>query len=235
MVRLLRKDKSISWHIWCLISYVALAAGMMIAASFSLVYEGSQVAQINYGWLAMLQVGKMNTARRREDERTYIHTFIHTYMLAPTSHTQGTLISAVHHYIHTLTCTCTLVQENQASIRTAIGFVFGMSFVYLTKTVLNHFQGVESTDINPANLRKMILILFVMTLHSLSEGIGIGRVTCSHTYTRCRIFEGLGSLLSAILSLFHILRTSLRVYIWRFASSQCVLLTCCYQVFRTYI
>ena len=37
---------------------VALAAGMMIAASFSLLYEGSQVTQINYGLLAKLEVGK---------------------------------------------------------------------------------------------------------------------------------------------------------------------------------
>eukprot|EP01036_Dinobryon_divergens_P028126 gene28126-37022_t len=88
----------------------ALAAGMMIAASFSLVFEGSQVTQVNYGWLAQLKVG----------------------------------------------------------------FIIGMSFVVLTKNILNHFQGVDSTDINPANLKKMILILFVMTLHSLSEGIGIG-------------------------------------------------------------
>ena len=38
-------------------SEIALAAGMMIAASFSLVYEGSQVTQVNYGWLATLKVG----------------------------------------------------------------------------------------------------------------------------------------------------------------------------------
>ena len=31
---------------------------MMIAASFSLLYEGSQVTQINYGLLAKLEVGK---------------------------------------------------------------------------------------------------------------------------------------------------------------------------------
>ena len=89
----------------------------------------------------------------------YIHTYIYTY-------------------IHT-------VQENQASIRTAMGFVIGMSFVVFTKKVLNHFQGVDSTDINPANLKKMILILFVMTLHSLSEGIGIGWAAHMHTYSAC--------------------------------------------------
>jgi ZIP family zinc transporter len=62
-----------------------------------------------------------------------------------------------------------------------MGFFIGISFIIITKKVLNHFQGVDSTDINPANLKKMILILFVMTLHSLSEGIGIGRTALIHT------------------------------------------------------
>ena len=67
-----------------------------------------------------------------------------------------------------------VVQENQAFIRTVCGFIIGMSFIIITKRILDRFEGVKTGDIDSSNMQKMVLILFVMTLHSLSEGIGIG-------------------------------------------------------------
>ena len=58
--------------------------------------------------------------------------------------------------------------------RTAIGFGFGILFILLTKKLLERYENLELGDIAGANAQKVILIVFVMTLHSLTEGIGIG-------------------------------------------------------------
>ncbi len=55
-----------------------------------------------------------------------------------------------------------------------IGFVFGIVFLIVTKKILDRFGEDTVTDINTADINKMFLIIFVMTLHSLTEGIGIG-------------------------------------------------------------
>jgi len=56
----------------------------------------------------------------------------------------------------------------------SLGFLFGICFILITKKIMNFFgdPDLESIDIDSA--KKMFLIIFVMTLHSLSEGIGIG-------------------------------------------------------------
>eukprot|EP01041_Mallomonas_annulata_P003567 gene3567-7094_t len=56
----------------------------------------------------------------------------------------------------------------------SVGFTIGILFILITKRIM-HFFGdpdIDDIDINSAN--KIFLIIFVMTLHSLSEGIGIG-------------------------------------------------------------
>mmetsp|Transcript_5602 Transcript_5602/g.7758 ORF Transcript_5602/g.7758 Transcript_5602/m.7758 type:complete len:271 (+) Transcript_5602:42-854(+) len=100
----------------------AIASGMMVAASYSLAYEGSTSAEVDYGCLSWLQVG----------------------------------------------------QGYQALVRTILGFSAGMLFIIITKAVLDRFGDLKTGDIDGVNVQKMILIIFVMTLHSLSEGIGIG-------------------------------------------------------------
>lgn len=100
----------------------ALAAGMMVAASYSLAYEGSTSAEVDFGYLSWLQVG----------------------------------------------------QGYQALVRTLLGFLAGMLFIIITKAILDRFGDLKAGDIEGIDVQKMILIVFVMTLHSLSEGIGIG-------------------------------------------------------------
>lgn len=73
--------------------------------------------------------------------------------------------------------------ESSASC-TVLGVVAGVLFLVVTKRILDRFEaaGVEVSDIDStlnssltgADINKMFLIVFVMTLHSLTEGIGIG-------------------------------------------------------------
>ena len=59
--------------------------------------------------------------------------------------------------------------------RTAAGVVFGGIFIYVAKQFLESHEGTVAFD-NLAGLdaRKVLLVVFVMTLHSFSEGVGIG-------------------------------------------------------------
>lgn len=100
----------------------AVAGGMMVAASYSLAYEGASFEIEDFGLLSQTNIDPI---------------------------------------IHPL-------------LRTAIGFLFGIGFILLTKKLLGDFEDLEMIDLGGASMQKMVLIIFVMTLHSLSEGIGIG-------------------------------------------------------------
>ena len=71
---------------------------------------------------------------------------------------------------------------NTPRIRTVTGAIVGCLFIQLTKFILDTFGGEDAkVDMlgsgnkkERIHLRKIILIIFVMTLHSMSEGIGIG-------------------------------------------------------------
>ena len=57
---------------------------------------------------------------------------------------------------------------------TLIGVGLGILFIIATKNVLSHYEHLKLGGIEGASAQKMVLIVFVMTLHSLTEGIGIG-------------------------------------------------------------
>lgn len=61
-----------------------------------------------------------------------------------------------------------------AGYRLVSGIIFGIVFILVTKRVLDQFDDYKMSDINGASTQKMILIVLVMTLHSLTEGVGIG-------------------------------------------------------------
>lgn len=58
--------------------------------------------------------------------------------------------------------------------RTGLGFISGIIFIIVTKYFLDRFENISIGDMDRASAQRMILIVFVMTLHSLTEGIGIG-------------------------------------------------------------
>lgn len=70
-------------------------------------------------------------------------------------------------------------EEDDSSIipsmyRTAIGAVLGLLFILTTKSFLDKHEDLKVGGLAGADARKVLLIIFVMTLHSFSEGIGIG-------------------------------------------------------------
>lgn len=56
--------------------------------------------------------------------------------------------------------------------RVAPGFVLGVLNIIATKKILARYDDISVPNVQ--DVRKVILIIFVMTLHSVSEGIGIG-------------------------------------------------------------
>lgn len=64
--------------------------------------------------------------------------------------------------------------EISSSSRTVIGAVLGLLFILGTKSFLEKHEELNVAGLHGADARKVLLIIFVMTLHSFSEGIGIG-------------------------------------------------------------
>jgi hypothetical protein len=63
----------------------------------------------------------------------------------------------------------------ESILRTAFGACFGWLFIVVAKKILEKYEDVVSIEsIAAADARKIILVIFVMTLHSFSEGVGIG-------------------------------------------------------------
>jgi len=66
------------------------------------------------------------------------------------------------------------MSEISSQIRTLIGVVLGLGFIIATKSFLDQHEDVRVGALAGADARRIILIIFVMTLHSFSEGVGIG-------------------------------------------------------------
>ena len=64
--------------------------------------------------------------------------------------------------------------EMSTLARTILGIVIGLIFIYGTKSFLDHHEDIHMEDITGADAKKVLLIIIVMTLHSFSEGVGIG-------------------------------------------------------------
>jgi len=59
-------------------------------------------------------------------------------------------------------------------IRVAVGFLMGMGFVVATKRWVEKHEDLKFGDLKGKDLSKVFLMIAVMTLHSFSEGLGIG-------------------------------------------------------------
>jgi ZIP family zinc transporter len=66
------------------------------------------------------------------------------------------------------------ISEISSATRTIIGAVCGLVFILSTKSFLEKHEDLKVGGLAGADARKVLLIIFVMTLHSFSEGIGIG-------------------------------------------------------------
>jgi ZIP family zinc transporter len=61
-----------------------------------------------------------------------------------------------------------------SEIRAATGALLGLAFILITKKFLDKYEDLKVGGLGGADARKALLVFFVMTLHSFSEGVGIG-------------------------------------------------------------
>mmetsp|Transcript_17583 Transcript_17583/g.50641 ORF Transcript_17583/g.50641 Transcript_17583/m.50641 type:complete len:316 (+) Transcript_17583:393-1340(+) len=61
-----------------------------------------------------------------------------------------------------------------SSYRTALGALIGLVFINITEKFLSGHDDLNVGGLGGADARRALLIFFVMTLHSFSEGVGIG-------------------------------------------------------------
>src|SRR5215204_1943942 len=61
-----------------------------------------------------------------------------------------------------------------SAVRTSLGAVLGVVFIVITRLVLGHRHEVEFGALRGADARGALMIVGVMTLHSFTEGIGVG-------------------------------------------------------------
>ena len=64
--------------------------------------------------------------------------------------------------------------EISTHVRTAIGAGLGLLFILGTKGILDRYEDLKVGGMDGTDARKALLVFFVMTLHSFSEGVGIG-------------------------------------------------------------
>lgn len=74
---------------------------------------------------------------------------------------------------------CTFDDPNDSSsipqlYRTALGAFIGLLFINVTERFLSQHEDLNVGGLGGADARRALLIFFVMTLHSFSEGVGIG-------------------------------------------------------------
>ena len=82
------------------------------------------------------------------------------------------------------------------AMMTSIGVLIGLVFIVLSAMFLERHEDVQFAHIDKLAGRKMLLILAVMTVHSFTEGIGVG-VSFGRS-------ESFGSLISAAIALHNI-------------------------------
>eukprot|EP00752_Nemacystus_decipiens_P006931 g6224.t1 len=58
--------------------------------------------------------------------------------------------------------------------RMVLGVLAGLVFILSTKKVLDKYEDIKLGELHGIDAKKVLLIMFVMTLHSFSEGVGIG-------------------------------------------------------------
>ena len=79
---------------------------------------------------------------------------------------------------------------------TSLGVLIGLVFIVLSAMFLERHEDIQFAHIDKLEGRKMLLILAVMTVHSFTEGIGVG-VSFGRS-------ESFGSLISAAIALHNI-------------------------------
>jgi ZIP family zinc transporter len=69
-----------------------------------------------------------------------------------------------------------LLQEGiaESSYRSIVGLLIGIGFIAISERLLGDQHGVEVGELRGADALKALMIVGVMTVHSFSEGVGVG-------------------------------------------------------------
>lgn len=66
---------------------------------------------------------------------------------------------------------------------TAVGASVGVAFIWWTRRLLGHWRVPRLGVLEGADARKALLVVGVMTLHSFTEGIGVGSRSGERTHS----------------------------------------------------
>jgi len=107
-------------------------------------------------------------------------------------------------------------------MRTVLGVLLGWVFILSTQNFLERHEEIKFHGMRDADAKRILLIIFVMTLHSFSEGVGIG-VSFGAT-------GGLGVFISASLAVHNIpegLAVAVTLLSNKFSKLTCILYCIC--------
>jgi zinc transporter, ZIP family len=98
------------------------------------------------------------------------------FFAIPTAIAAGMMIAASYSLLFE---GCTFDDPNDSSTvpvvaRTAMGALVGLIFINVTEKLLSGHEELSVGGLAGADAKRALLIFFVMTLHSFSEGVGIG-------------------------------------------------------------
>lgn len=66
------------------------------------------------------------------------------------------------------------ISDISSELRTIVGTILGLLFIIATKCFLDQHEEITVGELAGADARRILMIILVMTLHSFSEGVGIG-------------------------------------------------------------
>lgn len=163
------KRSKILFMIMLIISYVMFPPGGLY------VEDNSAITWMHvwyYGWITAVStgLGVLPLVFVRDGE---LDTF---YIGVSNAIASGMMIAASYSLIlEGVTFTDAMdVSDVSCERRTCLGIFLGVMFLMMTKSFLDHHEDLKLGGLSGVDARKVMLIIFVMTLHSFSEGVGIG-------------------------------------------------------------
>jgi ZIP family zinc transporter len=138
---------------------------MMLSASACLAVEGASDSH-EHGGAALLGEGAGGVARA--PGHSLLDHDDTGALLAAQAASRGGLLGGL------LVPAAALLAGMSPLLRVALGVALGGAFILATQAVLDRYEHLKFVGFRGVDARKVLLIMAVMTLHSATEGVGIG-------------------------------------------------------------